>query len=157
MERLRAPMILANPDYASNPFQTIRTHARNTLLKHELPAPWDATYLGYKPTIYISSASLPRYVHRNTRDRHLRYHNEAITRGCRLHHAMCTRITSHVEHVDNFRYHSIIIDLCGTYIVPSRVKYILKSDAGTQQREKALSMYVDVERMWLVAERRRYM
>jgi len=27
MERLRAPMILANPDYASNPFQTIRTHA----------------------------------------------------------------------------------------------------------------------------------
>jgi hypothetical protein len=35
MERLRAPMILANPDYASNPFQTIRTHAQNTLLKHE--------------------------------------------------------------------------------------------------------------------------
>jgi len=33
MERLRAPMILANPDYASNPFQTIRTHAQNTLLK----------------------------------------------------------------------------------------------------------------------------
>jgi len=38
MERLRAPMILANPDYASNPFQTIRTHAQNTLLKHEHPA-----------------------------------------------------------------------------------------------------------------------
>jgi len=38
MERLRAPMILANPDYASNPFQTIRTHAKNTLLKHEHPA-----------------------------------------------------------------------------------------------------------------------
>jgi len=38
MERLRAPMILANPLYASNPFQTIRTHAQNTLLKHEHPA-----------------------------------------------------------------------------------------------------------------------
>jgi hypothetical protein len=38
LERLRAPMILANPDYASNPFQTIRTHAQNTLLKHEHPA-----------------------------------------------------------------------------------------------------------------------
>jgi len=35
MERLRAPMILANPDYASNPFQTIRTHAQNTLVKHD--------------------------------------------------------------------------------------------------------------------------
>jgi len=37
LERLRAPMILANPDYASNPFQTIRTHAQNTLLKYEYP------------------------------------------------------------------------------------------------------------------------
>ncbi|KIM85344.1 hypothetical protein PILCRDRAFT_358167 [Piloderma croceum F 1598] len=39
MERLRAPMILTNPAYASNPFQTIRTHAQNTLLKHEHPSP----------------------------------------------------------------------------------------------------------------------
>jgi len=37
MERLRAPMILANPEFASHPFQTIRTHAQNTLLKHEHP------------------------------------------------------------------------------------------------------------------------
>ncbi|KAH7911931.1 ribosome biogenesis protein SLX9-domain-containing protein [Hygrophoropsis aurantiaca] len=34
MERLRYPLILSNPQYASNPFQTIRTHAQNTLLKH---------------------------------------------------------------------------------------------------------------------------
>ncbi|KAF7969210.1 hypothetical protein HWV62_27907 [Athelia sp. TMB] len=35
MEQLRAPMIRANPEFASNPFKTIRTHAQNTLLKHE--------------------------------------------------------------------------------------------------------------------------
>ncbi|KII93528.1 hypothetical protein PLICRDRAFT_35748 [Plicaturopsis crispa FD-325 SS-3] len=35
MERLRHPLILANPEFASNPFQTIRTHAQNTLLKHD--------------------------------------------------------------------------------------------------------------------------
>ncbi|KAH7931109.1 hypothetical protein BV22DRAFT_1077883 [Leucogyrophana mollusca] len=34
LERLRHPLILSNPQYASNPFQTIRTHAQNTLLKH---------------------------------------------------------------------------------------------------------------------------
>jgi len=37
MARLRVPMILANPEFASNPFQTIRIHAQNTLLKHEHP------------------------------------------------------------------------------------------------------------------------
>jgi ribosome biogenesis protein SLX9 len=34
MEQLRHPLILSNPEFASNPFQTIRTHAQNTLLKH---------------------------------------------------------------------------------------------------------------------------
>ncbi|KAJ6575232.1 ribosome biogenesis protein SLX9-domain-containing protein [Mycena capillaripes] len=34
MEKLRHPLILANPEYSSNPFQTIRTHAQNTLLQH---------------------------------------------------------------------------------------------------------------------------
>jgi len=33
-ERLRVPMILSNPEFASNPFQTLRTHAENTLVKH---------------------------------------------------------------------------------------------------------------------------
>ncbi|KAG8219904.1 ribosome biogenesis protein SLX9-domain-containing protein [Butyriboletus roseoflavus] len=33
MERLRHPLILKNPQYASNPFQTIRTHVQNTLEK----------------------------------------------------------------------------------------------------------------------------
>lgn len=32
-ERLRHPLILTNPQYAVNPFQTIRTHAQNTLEK----------------------------------------------------------------------------------------------------------------------------
>jgi len=35
LERMRIPMILSTPEFASNPFQTIRTHAQNTLLKHE--------------------------------------------------------------------------------------------------------------------------
>ncbi|KAJ3492478.1 hypothetical protein NLJ89_g11226 [Agrocybe chaxingu] len=35
LERLRHPLILKNPDFSSNPFQTIRTHAQNTLLKHD--------------------------------------------------------------------------------------------------------------------------
>ncbi|KAH9937147.1 ribosome biogenesis protein SLX9-domain-containing protein [Fomitopsis serialis] len=35
LEKKRIPMILSNPEFASNPFQTIRTHAQNTLLKHE--------------------------------------------------------------------------------------------------------------------------
>ncbi|KAF7307020.1 hypothetical protein MIND_00495000 [Mycena indigotica] len=34
-ERLRHPQILKNSEFASNPFQTIRTHAQNTLLRHE--------------------------------------------------------------------------------------------------------------------------
>ncbi|KAG6889188.1 hypothetical protein C0995_002903 [Termitomyces sp. Mi166 len=36
MERIRHPLILANPDFAGNPFQTIRTHAQNTLVKRDL-------------------------------------------------------------------------------------------------------------------------
>ncbi|KAJ7786436.1 ribosome biogenesis protein SLX9-domain-containing protein [Mycena metata] len=32
MEKLRHPLILANAEFSSNPFQTIRTHAQNTLL-----------------------------------------------------------------------------------------------------------------------------
>ncbi|OAX44728.1 hypothetical protein K503DRAFT_861027 [Rhizopogon vinicolor AM-OR11-026] len=34
LEKLRQPLILSNPQYSSNPFQTIRTHAQNTLVKH---------------------------------------------------------------------------------------------------------------------------
>lgn len=37
VERTRIPMILATPEFAANPFQTIRTHAQNSLLKHEPP------------------------------------------------------------------------------------------------------------------------
>ncbi|KAI9572863.1 ribosome biogenesis protein SLX9-domain-containing protein [Boletus coccyginus] len=37
MERLRHPLILTNPQYAANPFQTIRTHAQNTLEKRITP------------------------------------------------------------------------------------------------------------------------
>ncbi|KAH9944103.1 ribosome biogenesis protein SLX9-domain-containing protein [Epithele typhae] len=37
VERMRIPMILATPEFAANPFRTIRTHAENTLLKHEPP------------------------------------------------------------------------------------------------------------------------
>ncbi|KAG1757454.1 ribosome biogenesis protein SLX9-domain-containing protein [Suillus lakei] len=33
LEKLRQPLILSNPQYSSNPFQTIRTHAQNTLVK----------------------------------------------------------------------------------------------------------------------------
>jgi len=39
LERLRHPLILANPNFASNPFQTIRTHAQNTLIAHERELP----------------------------------------------------------------------------------------------------------------------
>jgi len=35
LERLRHPLILANPDFTLNPFQTIRTHAQNTLITHK--------------------------------------------------------------------------------------------------------------------------
>ncbi|OBZ80039.1 hypothetical protein A0H81_00893 [Grifola frondosa] len=38
VERMRVPMILSNPEFTLNPFQTIRTHAQNTLLKHQPPA-----------------------------------------------------------------------------------------------------------------------
>uniref|UniRef100_A0A0W0G2K9 Ribosome biogenesis protein SLX9 n=1 Tax=Moniliophthora roreri TaxID=221103 RepID=A0A0W0G2K9_MONRR len=37
-ERLRHPLILQNPQFSTNPFQTIRTHAQNTLVKHAPPA-----------------------------------------------------------------------------------------------------------------------
>ena len=33
-ERMRIPLILANPEFSTNPFKTIRTHAQNTLVKH---------------------------------------------------------------------------------------------------------------------------
>ncbi|KIK71165.1 hypothetical protein GYMLUDRAFT_319187 [Collybiopsis luxurians FD-317 M1] len=38
VERLRHPLILSNPKFSSNPFETIRQHAENTLLKHEVPS-----------------------------------------------------------------------------------------------------------------------
>jgi len=34
VERFRQPLIRSNPEFASNPFETIRTHARNTLVPH---------------------------------------------------------------------------------------------------------------------------
>jgi len=37
LEKKRHPMILGNVAYASNPFETIRTHAQNTLVKHQSP------------------------------------------------------------------------------------------------------------------------
>jgi len=36
-EKLRHPLILTNPQYAANPFQTIRTHAQNTLERRTAP------------------------------------------------------------------------------------------------------------------------
>lgn len=36
-ERMRIPMILSTKEFSANPFQTIRTHAQNTLLKHQVP------------------------------------------------------------------------------------------------------------------------
>ncbi|KIY45485.1 hypothetical protein FISHEDRAFT_49365, partial [Fistulina hepatica ATCC 64428] len=38
LEKLRHPLILANEQYSTNPFQTIRTHAQNTLLKYQPPS-----------------------------------------------------------------------------------------------------------------------
>jgi len=35
LEQTRQPFVLSNPTYASNPFQVIRTHAQNTLVKHQ--------------------------------------------------------------------------------------------------------------------------
>jgi len=37
LERLRHPLILQNPEFSSSPFETIRTHAQNTLLQHQVP------------------------------------------------------------------------------------------------------------------------
>jgi hypothetical protein len=34
VEQLRQPLILSNPEFSSNPFQTLRTHAQNSLSKH---------------------------------------------------------------------------------------------------------------------------
>jgi len=34
VEQLRQPLILSNPDFSSNPFKALRTHAGNTLLKY---------------------------------------------------------------------------------------------------------------------------
>lgn len=36
-ERLRIPRILSNSEFSSDPFETIRKHAQNTLIKHEVP------------------------------------------------------------------------------------------------------------------------
>jgi hypothetical protein len=36
-ERFRQPLIRSNPEFAANPFETIRTHARNTLVPHHRP------------------------------------------------------------------------------------------------------------------------
>ncbi|KAF8591894.1 hypothetical protein K439DRAFT_1379552 [Ramaria rubella] len=36
MENLRHKLIMANTDFSSNPFRTIRTHAENTLVKHKV-------------------------------------------------------------------------------------------------------------------------
>ncbi|TRM65690.1 ribosome biogenesis protein SLX9-domain-containing protein [Schizophyllum amplum] len=38
-EKMRHPLILSNPSFAANPFKTIRTHAENTLEKHQAPTP----------------------------------------------------------------------------------------------------------------------
>jgi len=38
MEQSRQPLIRSTPEFASNPFQTIRTHAQNTLVKHLAPS-----------------------------------------------------------------------------------------------------------------------
>lgn len=34
VEQLRQPLILFNPEFSSNPFQTLRTHAQNTHSRH---------------------------------------------------------------------------------------------------------------------------
>ncbi|KAI0313554.1 hypothetical protein OF83DRAFT_1140909 [Amylostereum chailletii] len=38
VEQFRMPQILANPEFIANPFQTIRTHAKNTLIQHQPPS-----------------------------------------------------------------------------------------------------------------------
>ncbi|KAF9452666.1 hypothetical protein P691DRAFT_660368, partial [Macrolepiota fuliginosa MF-IS2] len=37
MEQFRQPLIRSTPEFTKNPFQTIRTHAQNTLVKHQQP------------------------------------------------------------------------------------------------------------------------
>jgi len=37
-EQVRLPLIMANSAFSANPFATIRTHAQNTLVKHEAPS-----------------------------------------------------------------------------------------------------------------------
>ncbi|KZV75534.1 hypothetical protein PENSPDRAFT_673771 [Peniophora sp. CONT] len=38
VEKFRLPLIMQNPEFAANPFATIRTHAQNTLVKHQPPS-----------------------------------------------------------------------------------------------------------------------
>jgi len=38
VERIRQPLIRTNTTFASNPFETIRMHAQNTLVMHQKPA-----------------------------------------------------------------------------------------------------------------------
>ncbi|KDQ30683.1 hypothetical protein PLEOSDRAFT_1074969 [Pleurotus ostreatus PC15] len=38
LEKLRQPLILSTPQFAASPFQTIRQHATNSLLKHQVPS-----------------------------------------------------------------------------------------------------------------------
>lgn len=38
LERMRHSMVIANSDFKANPFDVIRTHAQNTLVKHTTPA-----------------------------------------------------------------------------------------------------------------------
>ena len=35
VEKLRQPLLISTPEFKQNPFQAIRTHAENTLVKHE--------------------------------------------------------------------------------------------------------------------------
>jgi ribosome biogenesis protein SLX9 len=37
LERMRHSMVIANSHFKANPFQVIRTHAQNTLVKHATP------------------------------------------------------------------------------------------------------------------------
>ncbi|KZS96068.1 hypothetical protein SISNIDRAFT_336074 [Sistotremastrum niveocremeum HHB9708] len=34
LEQFRHPLVLSNPEFRKNPFQTLRTHVQNTLVKH---------------------------------------------------------------------------------------------------------------------------
>ncbi|KAF8622253.1 hypothetical protein AX15_007192 [Amanita polypyramis BW_CC] len=37
LEQMRQPLVLSNPAFALNPFQAVRTHAENTLVKRQVP------------------------------------------------------------------------------------------------------------------------